>query len=103
MRLPLPWPLLRLPLPFWPFSPSTRMSWSARVCSTPSSSNVLRNALGQMLLWLAFLCARGRRRVVCGWVGGCPGQVRLNPLALVEEPLGLLEEALFLLALRVAA
>ena len=57
---------------------------------------------GESFQWLAFLCARGRRRVVRGWVGDCPGQVLLHPLALVEEPLGLLEEALFLLALRVA-
>ena len=53
---------------------------------------------GELLQWLAFQCARGRRRVVRGWVGGSPGQVPLNPLALVEEPLCLLEEALFLLA-----
>ena len=89
--------------PFWPFSPSTRMSWSARVCSTPQLQQRPAHRPGESFQWLAFLCARGRRRVVRGWVGDCPGQVLLHPLALVEEPLGLLAEALFLLALRVAA
>jgi hypothetical protein len=92
-----------LPLPFWPpLGPSpVSTSWSAKSSETPSSSSVLRSALGNSGSGSPGRAPQAAAVWRVGGVGTSPLQVHQLLRPLLEQPVGLVAQARYLGALAI--